>query len=301
MKLLKEIISILSSQGGSLTDALLKTKVLLYTIGHQELAEWVNNELNGYSDEKVIPSYRVFRAQILVNAANIAYQINGHPIPTGHLDEDWKESLTKIKLGQSLAVLEEWSKINNSQLQFRIPMELNGLLGKGLDPSFQIQQAWKEISRASLAQVFVQVRSRLLEFALTLEGQVGDFSSDEELKEKSSLIDTPQLFNQSIFGDNTTIIVGNNNKQDVKNKVIKGDFNSLAQELRKHGVGESDISELQNCIQADSSHRKDDQRFGPAVRNWLCTMLSKAVDASWQIELGIASNVLYTALQNYYG
>lgn len=47
MKLLNEIIDALSSQDSSLTDALLKTKVLLHKIGHKELVEWVNRELNG--------------------------------------------------------------------------------------------------------------------------------------------------------------------------------------------------------------------------------------------------------------
>ena len=47
MRLLDEIIELLSDRKGSLTDALLKTKVLMHKIGHQELAEWVNNELNG--------------------------------------------------------------------------------------------------------------------------------------------------------------------------------------------------------------------------------------------------------------
>ena len=48
MRLLEEIVNLLSDKGGSLTDALLKTKVLMHRIGHKELAGWVNDELNGY-------------------------------------------------------------------------------------------------------------------------------------------------------------------------------------------------------------------------------------------------------------
>ena len=76
MKLLEDIIDALSSKDGSLTNALLKTKILLHKIGHKELTEWVNKELNGYSESDIIPTYRVFRAKVLANAANIAYQIN---------------------------------------------------------------------------------------------------------------------------------------------------------------------------------------------------------------------------------
>ena len=48
MKLLNETIEILSSEKPSLTDALMKTKVILHKLGRRDLAEWVNLELNGY-------------------------------------------------------------------------------------------------------------------------------------------------------------------------------------------------------------------------------------------------------------
>ena len=47
MKLVDEIIEILSSDNGILSNALIKTKVLLHKMGHKELVMWVNKELNG--------------------------------------------------------------------------------------------------------------------------------------------------------------------------------------------------------------------------------------------------------------
>lgn len=55
MKLINEIIDTLSSDTGKLSDALIKTKVLLHKIGHKELVPWVNNELNGYPDRDSVP------------------------------------------------------------------------------------------------------------------------------------------------------------------------------------------------------------------------------------------------------
>jgi hypothetical protein len=68
MKLLDEIIGLLSSEGAPLTEALLKTKVLLHIIGRKELAEWVNSELNGYRETDTLPSYRTLRGEILSRA-----------------------------------------------------------------------------------------------------------------------------------------------------------------------------------------------------------------------------------------
>ena len=302
MNLLNEIIDALSSQNGSLTDALLKTKVLLHKIGHQELVEWVNNELNGYPDGGNIPEYRILPAQVLVNASNMAYQVISHPIPLGHLSREQRESLETARMNQSLAVLEKLVEKADGHLQASIPMEANGLLGRGLANGYKIQRAWCEISQASVAQIFVQVRSRLLDFVLGLQDKLGADVSEQEIRQRADSFDASNLFNNAIFGNNTTIMVGTHNKQHVTNIAVKGDFHVLAEELRQHGVGEPDITALEQAINADAGAAEIvEKKFGPSVRGWLQGMLSKAVDSSWQIELGVASSLLATALQNYYG
>ncbi len=70
MKLINDVIGVLSDGDGSLTEALIKTKVVLHKIGHKELVDWVNNELNGYSDTDQVPPYRILQAQVLANIAN---------------------------------------------------------------------------------------------------------------------------------------------------------------------------------------------------------------------------------------
>lgn len=301
MNILDEIIEALSSQTGSLTDALLKTKVLLHKIGHQELVEWVNNELNGYSNDDNLPEYRLLPAQVLVNASNMSYQVTSHLIPLGHLTKEQREALETAKMHQSLAVLEKLVEGAGGHLQAAIPMEANGLLGRGLTNGYQIQRAWCEIGLASVAQIFVQVRSRLLDFILGLQDQFGDNVSEQEIKMKADLFDASTLFNNAIFGNNTTIVVGAHNTQQITNITIKGDFAVLAEELRQHGIKEPDIAALEQAIKEDDGAVHTDNRFGPSVRKWLQSMLSKAVDSSWQIELGVASSLLATALQKYYG
>ena len=86
--LIDEIIQLLSSDQGSITEALLKTKVLLHQIGHRELIEWVNYELNGYEKNESVPQYRVLRARVVGNLANIRMRATSHPIPIGHLSDN---------------------------------------------------------------------------------------------------------------------------------------------------------------------------------------------------------------------
>jgi len=71
MKLIDEIIDNLSADQPNLTNALMKTKVLLHKLGKKDLIEWVNNEINGYSEAADVPPYRTVNAQVLVKFVSI--------------------------------------------------------------------------------------------------------------------------------------------------------------------------------------------------------------------------------------
>ena len=301
MKLVDEIVDLLSSQNTSLTEALLKTKVLLQKIGHKELTDWINCELNGYPDNEQLPEYRILPAQVLGNIFNMAYRYTSHPIPIGHLKKEQQELYTLARMKQSLAVLEKLTAGNGGHLQSQIPLEVNHILGKTLD-GYQIERAWCDIGASYVTQIFIQVRSRLLDFILNLKDQLGDLDSDEEIKNRSDSIDTPSIFNNAIYGNNNTILVGSNNEQKVTNINLEGNFQALAEKLRQNGVEESEISNLEIALSKDANTTDiAEKRYGPAVKTWFKSMMSKAIDTSWQIELGIAGNLLTTSLQNYYG
>lgn len=302
MKLADEIVEILSSSEGVLSEALIKTKVLLHRIGHKELVSWVNKELNGYEDADDLPDYRVVGAQVLVSASNGAYQVNSHPVPLGHLEKNYRNKLENGIMPQSLAVIEQFAASEDANLQSPIPMEANGLLGKGLANGYKIQRAWCQIPITSVANILMQVRSRLLDFVLELSSEFADANSEEEVKTKASQFDAENLFNHTIFGDNTTIVVGAENTQSVTNTITRNNFEALKEELSKNGVTNEDIEELKEAISKDSEVINiESKEYGPEVKSWLQKMLSKAVDTSWQIELGVASGLLATALNNFYG
>ena len=303
MKLVDEIIETLSSDNGVLTHALIKTKVLLHKIGHKELVIWVNKELNGYSQSDELPDYRIIPAQVRVSATNGAYQVNSHPIPMKHLDKEFRYSLEEARITYSLAIIEKMvTNSDDVMLHKPLPMELNGMLGKGLANSYIVQKAWCEIPLASVSNILMQVRSRLLDFVLELSSEFSNIESDKEIKEVAGKFDASNLFNNAIFGDNVTILLGSENIQKVKNSIVKNNFESLAKTLQENGVHEIDVALLNEAIQNDQSFSiVERDKFGPSVKLWMELMLSKAINASWQIELGVAGSLLATALNNYYG
>jgi len=301
MKLIDEIIEILSSDSPDLNTALFKTKVLLHRLGEKELVPWVDAELNGYPTPESVPKYRVLSVTVLGNISNIRFYYSEQVLPVSHLDERTRKNLETRHLTESIAALESFAK-DDSTLAITIPPEIYHSLSEGIDTGFNLVRAWGQHSPGSMLQVINQVRSRLLDFVLQLSEKFPDEMETDKIKEKSKEIGTSEIFKNAIFGDNVTITIGDSNVQNITNTIIKNDFESLANELRKHSVQEEDIESLKIAIDADADaleHR--DKRWGPSVRKWANNMLAKVTEAVWVIELSVAGNLLTEALKAYYG
>lgn len=144
------------------------------------------------------------------------------------------------------------------------------------------------------------MRSRLLEFILEVQSGLGE-TLESEMKEAGKAIDAGNMFKSAVFGDNTTIVVGDSNKTSVKNVVKKGDFESLATALRAKGITEPDIAALQVALHQDQGKVDFAAKTpGPSVETWMGSMMQKAIDAAWNIELCIAGGLLTNAIQAYY-
>lgn len=302
MKLLNEIVELLMNEAGSLDEALLKTKVLLHQIGQKELVGWVNSELVGYGPTDDLPDYRAIRARLFGHITNGFYTHTNIALPVAHLTKNQLTYLEGNGMRQGLGVLEKLiadTKASNS-LARPISPERYALLSKPLDGDYHVQRAWAQIETSQLRQILTQVRSRLLDFILELREEVGMQTPDKDIKKMTSELDVPGMFGRSVFGDNTTIVVGNHNHQRVINTAIKHDKEALAAELRRHGVSVKDIKALDVALDSDP-HPTQSEQYGPAVQGWMKRMLGKAIDNSWDVSVGAAGSLLATAIQRYYG
>ncbi|AYY59867.1 hypothetical protein [Burkholderia multivorans] len=301
MQLLKDIVTLLSDKDGSLTDALLKTKVLMHRIGHKELAGWVNDELNGYAADKPVPDYRTIRVRLHGNVSNMAWRHTGTQLPIAHLPKEVQERFCIEKLRQSIQVLEQLSKSDGS-LSRPIAPEWYSTLAKGaIESSFHIDSAWVQFEPTQIVNALIEVRSRLLDFALNLQGELGDVAEDN-MKEAAKGVDAAGMFASAVFGDNATVVIGSNNETTITNTVTKGDFTALAKAFKDTGVSETDVDELKAAIDGDNPGTvTETKQFGPKVKAWMAKMSQKAIDGAWSIGIGAAGNLLADALGRYYG
>ncbi len=301
MRLIEEIIEILTLENSDLQNALLKTKVLLHRLGESGLVSWVNSELNGYQGVEQVPEYRIINVTVFGNVSNRAYRYSEQPLPLGHLEEEMQRKFTINHLTDSIAVLESYAK-NDTDLSITIAPEFYSLLSQGISGGYQIERAWGKPSLGAMLQVVTEVRSRLLDFILELSERIPEEPDISEMKEKSKEIGTSDLFKNAVFGDNATVVVGSHNIQSIQNSIIKNSFDSLAEVLRKHSVDEEDISALKDAIEKDQGSPEHlEKKYGQNVRAWISSMLTKATESIWTVNLGVASSLLANALNCYYG
>lgn len=298
-----EIINALTSGSSGLTDALLKTKVLLYKIGKKDLAFWVDHELKGYSSTDELPSYRIAPCRVLINANNLVHHYKGFELSLMHLPDDEYDSIRQSLIKLSISQIEQLISESHGGHYFSetIPVAFARHYAPEVDSSYHITKIYKQIALHNLTSIINQVRARLLDFMLELSSQL-DTTEGDSLSDKASKIDTQSLFANAIFGSGAVINIGNNNNTQINYVIEENNFKMLKERLAENGVSEQDVDELEIALREDEKiSKRQEKSFGPKVSTWFANMLTKAADNSWNIGVNVAATFLTTALNQYLG
>ncbi|MBA8329551.1 hypothetical protein HVX13_06005 [Citrobacter freundii] len=304
MNQLEEIIQILSSGNEGVTNALLKTKILLFSIGKKELAAWVNYEINGYPDNAQLPDYRIVSTRILADLNNGVRHYNAFPLPISYLEDDDYEDATQSEVRLSISQVENLvlNAGDNHTLQQPIPLDIAYLkYCKSIERGYEMTRCYKEIALHNFVSILTQVRSRLLDFTLELSDHVDEIPGEKSMMEKLKNIDTASLFHNSIFGDNTVINFGNENNISVTNNISKNDLESLKKYLTEQGFSQDDVRDLEIAITSDGPIAPRNGNYGQSVSNWLANVVGKAAHGAMGIGIAVVTEVATLALKKYYG
>jgi hypothetical protein len=296
-----EIIQLLSNEQNSLTEALLRTKVLLHQIQKKELTAWVNNELNGYPESAELPTYRILESRVIGDLMAPGWTASSRALPIMHLEADYRQMLERSEIRDSLALVQELATKPQGSIRRFFPPEAYDKLGSNLANGWKVQAAWCEIGALTVQNILIQVRSRLLDFILELKDSLGDATSEIEMKRKSSSLDTTTMFKNAIFGPNATIVVGDNNSQSIDNAIIQGNFNSLSKQLKQLGVDDAAIEELRRIDSDEKSKPDPDQpSLKQKVTNWIKAQVAKKLDADGQAAIAFSVDALTQAVRSYF-
>ncbi|PHS38344.1 MAG: hypothetical protein COB07_08620 [Sulfurovum sp.] len=292
MKLIDEIIEILSSENCNLENALIKTKILLHKMGEKSLLTWVNQELNGYDDTESVPDYRKIQNIVVGSFQNYTTRYTNHPIPIMHLKDKELDFFTIMKFSDSISTIEHLSKSDDT-LYFSLELEFAPLLTKTLVSSLNVTSLKRQVAKSQILGILTQIRSRLLDFILDISEKIPEDISDKDIKSKSKEIDTKEIFNNAIFDGNITINIGDNNKN--KSIQIKNNFENLLKKLKKYDLNSEDLNDLKESIKEDKTiinHEK--KEFGKNVKSWLQNISTKIRDK-------VAMEEVIERLHEFYG
>jgi AbiTii len=297
--LLDEIIEILSDEKGSLNNTLLKTKVLLHSIGRKDLATWVTSELKGYSDENV-PEYRVVTAEVHGHVTSYTWQANNYVLPIMHLTKQQRKNLTESRCTMSIGSIEDsikGHKEKGTKLVRSLPPEFGALFQKVLTPGTHVFSSWCEINMVGVENILSEVRSRLLDFALELRDVVGIDVPEKDLAAKAANVDTERLFTTAVYGTGNTIIIGSQNIQTITNE--KDDLEGLLTLVGRLGFQQGELDGLRQAILEDKAQGKTPDVAEGATGKWYTKALKEAGKGVVKTGIDVVSSVLVKAVKAY--
>lgn len=226
-----KIIKQLANGEIGLEIALKRTKLLLQELNNQDLINWVNSELKGYSKDSDIPPYRKLRGQLRGSYIFGRMKYTNVSIPLGKMEENIKDEFLAIRVIygiESLQQFVEQCKKNGSNIVYAIPADLYGYIAKCNNAlgTMAIISANTEISLVEIVNIFSIVENKLIDILLYLEKEFGTLDDlDIEIgnKTEDELQKIVENINLYIYTDNS-ITIGNDNKlknSDIASLLVK--------------------------------------------------------------------------------
>jgi hypothetical protein len=181
MKLIDEIVELAVDDKTSLPVLLRKCLVLAHRLKNERLKAWAEKELDGYTNDDVLPDYRqtytISRGFFLgPGGATISDQ----PIPTAVLKEEHQAIVEHAEFRSPIAAYQLGSKDERRNEQWRIPWPPNLVVmyQRAFFPHYALNRAWMEVPSNFIAALLDTVRNRVLKFALELQEELGSVSDD---------------------------------------------------------------------------------------------------------------------------
>ena len=254
-----KIIKELTSGTCSLTIAMKRLYVILSDLNDEDLILWVKKELNGYSDEDELPSYRKVKCspigsyQIIECGHLITY--NGQPLPMIDFDDELKKIVKNAKMTMSISAIVEALK------QYKKGKAVGNPIAMELWPYFEngtnitITGANRIIDETEVRKVLDNIESKVLDVLIYLEKKFGNLDElDIDGYSEKDLADVAKSCKQIIY-QNCTFQSLNNAK--IKSKNIATDNSKIDNKKSKTVNKNSNTGKGNNYVEKHTDINAD--------------------------------------------
>lgn len=211
-----KIIKELANKEISLEVGFNRLLIIASDIGNYDLIDWATNELNGYSNESKIPTYRKSKmGHIIYSGINGHLQVKNQPLPLSALDKEIVEYLSVNPFYHDIATIERFAFGDNGNIGLDLT-EFAGNVYK--NTKIQCISISMNFPKEVFLGIVSTIRTKLIRILIELDKEFGcldDLDIDTSEKQLKNLTDK---LNVIIYEDNS-ITVGNSNK--LKNNVFQ--------------------------------------------------------------------------------
>lgn len=185
MDLLTQIRDELVSGDILLSVVLRKARVLADSLDDPDFTSWVKFEMNGYPTGCTeIPNYRS------LNVPSIGHLIGGFGreltnvnLPTINLPKPVQEFFRNTNLYEGVAGLEALISSGSKSIVIKWPADVVALYQDKFFAGMNLIDAHRHIGKSMIVQILESIRSRLLEFVLSLRKKYPEYKTEEALKQ----------------------------------------------------------------------------------------------------------------------
>jgi hypothetical protein len=300
LKLLDEIVELATNNKEPLGNLLRKCLVLATKLNNGSLKTWALKELNGYDKDDELPSYRVLPVHSYGNFYGpFGSSVQNRPLPSMVMKEQHRELATTARLYDPVAGYEQLlENREEGSLSSAWPPDLILFYQSKFIEDFALVSAWRSIPTGAVIALVDTIRTRVLTFALEIEGaldRVGDNPAAVPKSEVNNHV-------TNIFYGGNNVVSGSTQgvTQIGEINVSKGDIGSLVAALEAIGLRNADVERLKQAITEDQQVDTTEAP-GPKTSSWLTKTLSKVGGEGLKVSADVARSAITAAVLGYFG
>jgi hypothetical protein len=302
MSLIRDIQAAAIAQDSDIPTLLRMCKLLAARISHQDFAEWVDRELNGYPSIKELPDYRVVRVDSYGSFIGTFARANKLQIPVSVLPDEIQEQFRNAYMGSSISVYTALlSGDKSGSVEEPWPVALAVHHASKLTPDMQCVSAWKEIPIGAIIRLVDSVKTRVLGFAIALEREAPDSgelpigSTPPLSREKMT-----QIFNTNITGNVGNLANSSSGFSQSTMVVEAGNWQSLQARLLELGLTAGDTEDLRADLERALATGSHEERTKTAS-TWIGRLAGRAASGAAGVGIEVAATGVAKAIAAYFG
>jgi len=237
--MIKELITDIAYDNITLSQALTRAKLIAYKIDNEDFRLWIDNELNGYPDHNLLPSYRVISCELqaVMNIPFVGQRTM--PMEATALDKmfEGKFSFYEMNVVQSVSTLEEnIQKADGNTGYENLPQGVVKIF-REMTNEPQLIEVHRVMQFSQLNHILNLTKQKLIDTLLKLDKEFPNLINDYIMtKENSEKVQN--IITNNIYGSGNNVASGNNVEQNITQNLI--DYEKLIE----CGVDEQSIEEL---------------------------------------------------------